>query len=208
MAVKKSVVELLKFAMALEVAFGVVGLFWALALSAAVVYLLTYLFGPIGGAVFAAFSAAYIAIWVLHSLLRVQGNKEAGAGEALHGHTLVKGGAYSRYCVCPLGKSAIRRLQRLPRPGPVPIRKRAGKILRLAPPDPHQPQTPPLGPQHAAGGTPGIAFSPRRCRRELLSGRSAVLTRVKPASSLHARLTMWRRLRLSHLGEHDKTYNM
>jgi O-antigen/teichoic acid export membrane protein len=62
MAVKKSVVELLKFAMALEVAFGVVGLFWALALSAAAVYLLTYLFGPIGGAVFAALSAAYIAI--------------------------------------------------------------------------------------------------------------------------------------------------
>ena len=50
MAVKKSVIELLKFAMALEVAFGVVSLFWALALSAAAVYLLTYLFGPIGGA--------------------------------------------------------------------------------------------------------------------------------------------------------------
>jgi O-antigen/teichoic acid export membrane protein len=62
MAVKKSVVELLKFAMALEVAFGVVSLFWALALSAAAVYLLTYLFGPIGGAVSAALSAAYIAI--------------------------------------------------------------------------------------------------------------------------------------------------
>jgi hypothetical protein len=46
-AVKKSVVELLKFAMAF---------------SAAAVYLLTYLFGPIGGAVFAALSAAYIAI--------------------------------------------------------------------------------------------------------------------------------------------------
>jgi len=62
MAVKKSVVELLEFAMALEVAFGVVGLFWALALSAAVVYLLTYVFGPVAGVVFAALSATYIAV--------------------------------------------------------------------------------------------------------------------------------------------------
>jgi hypothetical protein len=37
MAVKKGVVEPMKFAMALEVAFGVVSLFWALALSAAAV---------------------------------------------------------------------------------------------------------------------------------------------------------------------------
>jgi len=58
---KSSVLEFLKFAMALEVAFGVVGLFWALALSAAVVYFFTYVLGPIGGAVFAALSAAYIA---------------------------------------------------------------------------------------------------------------------------------------------------
>jgi len=62
MAVKKSVVELLKFAMALEVAFGMVGLLSALALSAAVVYLLAYVFGPVAGAAFAALSAAYIAM--------------------------------------------------------------------------------------------------------------------------------------------------
>ncbi|MGC9051810.1 hypothetical protein [Pyrobaculum sp.] len=61
-AVRRWVIDMLKFAMALELASGLVSLYYIFAVAGALVYVLTYFLGAVAGAAAAVAAATYIAL--------------------------------------------------------------------------------------------------------------------------------------------------